>query len=73
MEVVEEIAGLDASEVGAQFDVYAVDPDAAIAHKVGIALRDQNGVISSDAMTMLTDASVLIVLRQPNGGLPDSQ
>jgi hypothetical protein len=73
MGVVEEIAGLDASEVGAQFDVYAVDPDTAIANKVGIALRDQSGVISSDAMTMLTDASVLIVLRQPNGGLPDSQ
>ena len=70
MEVLEEVAGLEPSMPGATFDIFAVDPDTATVELVGSAQRDDVGIIASSPMTLLTDVSVLILVRQANDGFP---
>ena len=60
----EAVAGLPVAEAGTQYDLYAVDPDTAIAGHVGMATRDEMGYINSAPDGTLTKFSALIIVQK---------
>jgi hypothetical protein len=62
LKISEAAAGLEPSEEGAEFDVYAVDPLTGLASLVGIALSDGAGTLNTSPDAQITNLTAIILV-----------
>jgi len=60
----EAFGNMPVSEIRTQYDLYAVDPDTAIAGHVGTATEDETGLARSAADSTLTQFSALFIVKK---------